>query len=47
MTNEQAIQVLRSILNASAVKLVLGTQDIALAEDALKALTAKSAPVAE
>jgi len=41
MTKEQAIQVLRSILNASAVKLVLGSQDIAMAEKALEALTPK------
>lgn len=39
MTSEQAIQVLRQILNIPAIKLLLPTQDIALAEEALKVLT--------
>ena len=46
MTKEQAIQVLRSVLNAPAVKLLLSSQDISVAEQAIQALekaTAESA----
>ncbi len=38
MTKEQAIQVLRSVLNAPAVKLLLSSQDISMAEQAIQAL---------
>ena len=46
MEPNQATQVLRSVLNAPAVKLLLSSQDISLAEQAIQALekaTAKSA----
>jgi len=38
MQPEQAIQILRSILNAAPVKLLLNTPDICAAEQALQAL---------
>ena len=38
MTKEQAIQVLRSILNAPAVKLLLNSADISMGEQAIQLL---------
>ena len=38
MTPEQAIQILRSILNAAPVKLLLNTPDICAGEQAIQAL---------
>jgi len=38
MAPNQAIQVLRSVMNAPAVKLLLSSQDISVAEQAIQAL---------
>jgi len=38
MTKEQAVQLLRSLINVPAIKLLLASPDIAAAEEALKVL---------
>ncbi len=44
MTKPEAVQLLRSLLNAPAIKLLLSTMDIAKAEQALEALADEKHP---